>query len=304
MGNSRQVARQAGAGGPGRRDRRVLLLQAINDHDLEAVAGLLADDPSLANAKNAHHNVPLDEAIESGSLELVQALVAAGADISHRNHGGRSLLDVATFGGHDGIARFLISQGVEPSVLHLAALDDVAALRELPLADCVSVAPAGGRWWLSPLHAAAMSGAINSADFLLDAGADVNAVNHHGHTPLAMAIERGTGQRGVMIKLLLSRGADANAAGGHHQGSVLHRAIIRGDGETTQALLAAGAEVDWQDASGKTALHHAVTKNGTLTALVLKSGPVLGLTTRQGETALQLAIRLKKKPAIALLIQQ
>ena len=68
--------------------------------------------------------------------------------------------------------------------------------------------------WLgkSALHIAAESGNIEAAEALLDAGADIDAIEYEdGGTPLAGAARNG---QTAMIRFLLERGADVNAAQG------------------------------------------------------------------------------------------
>lgn len=62
------------------------------------------------------------------------------------------------------------------------------------------------------LHEAAREGRIEEACEPLDIGADVNARDHDGETPLSLAAHEGHIE---MVKLLLDRGADVKAAEDH-----------------------------------------------------------------------------------------
>lgn len=64
----------------------------------------------------------------------------------------------------------------------------------------------------SPLHFAVDNGGVETAEVLLDAGADIEARARRGLTPLHLAVERRR-QRpdGAVIKLLVERGADKTA---------------------------------------------------------------------------------------------
>ena len=67
----------------------------------------------------------------------------------------------------------------------------------------------------TPLHLAAQQGAGRVAELLLSAGANVDATNAHGNTPLFVAVFNSKG-RGDLIELLRAAGADplhANNAG-------------------------------------------------------------------------------------------
>jgi ankyrin repeat protein len=59
----------------------------------------------------------------------------------------------------------------------------------------------------TPLHMAAQEGSLAAARALLDGGASVDSVNEFGNTPLLVAVFNSRG-RGDLIELLRSRGAD------------------------------------------------------------------------------------------------
>jgi len=63
-------------------------------------------------------------------------------------------------------------------------------------------------WGVTPLHLAAYDGYRDLVKLLLDHGADPNAVDNFGSTPLHAALERGRHADADIVKLLLERGAD------------------------------------------------------------------------------------------------
>ena len=286
--------------------RRVLrkqLIVAIEAGDENRVAEIAAADPSIVNAANSHGHVPLGAAIGTGCLERVKLLVAHGADTHHSYH-GRTLLDAAAYAGHVGIFRYLVSFEMQPTVHHAAAIGDIPLLERMLAADPALLGPtaAGGRWRITPLHAAVIAGNGKSVAFLLGQDVPVDAENHNGHTALALAAEYPAMEvRAPIAKLLLAHGANVNAAAGHHGGTVLHRSVIHSDIALTGLLLEHGADSDRQDWSGKTPLHHAVTKNRKLVELLLAHAPNLAVESRDGETPLEYARRLKKLAVVRLL---
>ena len=297
------------------RELRRRLVDAIGNVDLDAVRSIARSDPAIVESKTSHHNTPLGEAIATGSLDLVELLVDLGADPGYRNHGGHGALDAAAFSGHARIGGYLVSQGLEPSVHHVAAMGDVQALADMlgNAPQLLGLSRAGGRWRMTPLHAAARVACVEAVEFLLSIGVDVDQDDHNGHTALAGLVDSNLGgdRRVRVAAALIAHGADVDTGGGHHGGVVLHRAIIAGDQPMTHLLLDAGADPNLADASGKTALHHAVSKNRVLVELVLRRCPDPTLKTRARrtpkgdhttpETALALARRLKKKAAAALI---
>ena len=89
---------------------------------------------------------------------------------------------------------------------------------------------------------------------LLEAGADVNARDCGGDTPLSMNIYCYKNAR--IARLLIEGGADVNSI--CHRERLIHWAARRGDAETVRLLLNAGAEPNSSDTDGRNALHHAV----------------------------------------------
>src|SRR5262249_19439862 len=92
------------------------------------------------------------------------------------------------------------------------------------------------RGGFTALHFAARQGDVESARSLLDGGARIDANAADGTAPLAVAA---FSNQPAVVKLLLERGADSNAAAGGY--GALHAAVLRGSAESVRALLAAGA---------------------------------------------------------------
>ena len=95
---------------------------------------------------------------------------------------------------------------------------------------------------------AARDGNIEAVKQHLAAGADVNAKDENGWTPLNSAAEKGRNQ---IVKLLIEKGADLNA------GTPLIFAAGEGHMEVVELLIAAGTDVNTKanDQLGGTALH-------------------------------------------------
>ena len=222
-----------------RRALRKQLIAAIEAGDEKQIVETVAADSTIVNAANSHGHVPLGTAIGTGCLERVKQLIALGANPEHNYH-GRTLLDAAAYSGHYAILRYLVSLGLQPSVHHAAASGDLPLLQEMLTANPGLRNPtaAGGRWRITPLHAAVIAGNHASVEFLLAQDVPVDAGNHNGHTALALCAEHHRGKANVPIaQLLLAHGASANVAGGHHGGTVLHRAVMHGDAALARLLL-------------------------------------------------------------------
>jgi ankyrin repeat protein len=109
------------------------------------------------------------------------------------------------------------------SLLRAARDNDVAAIRR-GLAAGEDPEGAERRNGSRPLHLAAQEKALDAAKALLEAGAEVDAPNRHGATPLLVAVMN-TDDDGRLIALLREHGADPYAANayGHTPVSVARR---------------------------------------------------------------------------------
>jgi ankyrin repeat protein len=91
------------------------------------------------------------------------------------------------------------------SPLHYAACDGDAKLVRFHILDC-DVKLHDKKGW-TPLHFAAQSNAVDCARILLDAGAEIDAVDSYGNTPLSTAVFASKGF-GDLILFLRSKGAN------------------------------------------------------------------------------------------------
>ncbi len=101
----------------------------------------------------------------------------------------------------------------------------------------------------TPLHRAAVMGAVDIARCLIDHQADLNARASQNLTPLHVATLNG---RSALVELLLDAGAHPDLTTDIGM-APLHWAAIRGDEAIMALLLRAGATPDCKDCSGRTA---------------------------------------------------
>lgn len=92
-----------------------------------------------------------------------------------------------------------------------------------------------------PIHEAALTGDVELMEMLIDNGADVDARDVHGYTPLLLAIQEGNTD---IAKTLIANGADVNAravSDGGNDVTPLYLSIILGRGAVESLLRGHGA---------------------------------------------------------------
>lgn len=139
----------------------------------------------------------------------------------------------------------------------------------------------------TPLIVAASVGHSQVLDYLLNKGADIQAVNKMGMGALHYAVN---GEFLDVVKLLIEKGADVNVQS--MMGSPLHRAVFVGNMEIIGLLLAAGADIDAVMATnGWTPLHIAALSGWYEPAKVLvENGSDLNIVDKRGATPLFYAV--------------
>ncbi|KKK22567.1 hypothetical protein AOCH_004771 [Aspergillus ochraceoroseus] len=156
---------------------------------------------------------------------------------------------------------------------------------------------------ITPLHCAASRGNSDMVEFLLDSGADGNAVSRDGSTALHLATEYG--QRKVM-KILLHRPVNAQIA--NKEGATgPHLAVKTESDEATVALLVKNkVDVNTRNIhTGDTALHIAIEwRRLRIVLYLLDKGASINMTNENGFTPLQLAVMVDNCEAISVLLQR
>ena len=238
------------------------LLDAAASGDHAAAMRLVGMKGINVNAAGADGTTGVMYAAANGDLELVRALIKAGATVKLQNQLGTSAITEAAIIGSAPIIEALLKAGADPNY-------------KTPNGE-------------TPLMAAARSGKIDAAKGLLDAGADVNAKETWGQQSAIMWAAAQS--QADMVKFLASRGANLNDHGKINQWerkviqeprpkdlnkggfTALHYAAREGCAACVQNLLVAGADSDSEDPDRETPLLLALENMHFDTAAVLVKG--------------------------------
>ena len=224
---------------------------------------------------------------------MVALLLEKGADPKRRDKSGVSPIENAARGRHAEALELLIA-AAGPAAAEIGALLIESAIKgQTDIADLLIAKGANvdarDKSGATPLHQAALKGNLAFATLLLQHGADVNARDGDGATPLHNAAL--SGHREVAA-LLLDKGADREARDSESGATPLYHAAAWGRTALVELLIARGADVNARNKAGVTPLA-AAEKNGfSETAAVLKTARRAVKPRRPSDTGLHGLIRV------------
>jgi ankyrin repeat protein len=210
----------------------------------EAVVRLLLDRGARVDFRYRENQTILHIAAASGNVPILEALLAASADVNAADERDRTALDEAVL--HDQL----------PAVLLMA--HHGGAVRR--------VHPLDGR---GPLHEACVKGFSNLIQPLIEAGADPVRPDRFGLTPLDLALDY-KNENTVTALLHLNPPPDALR---QTAGAAMESAALRGQTEIAKLLLRAGLPINERTPAGSTYLSDAALKGRKqLVQLLLEQG--------------------------------
>ena len=223
------------------------IFSAIATNDADEVRRIVARAPGALTrrmSRNESHQLPLHFAVRKNRPAMVALLLALGADSNARDDAGANALAYAAAPdvGRETIA--VLARHVGANDLFTAlALDDTATATRL-IADAREADPgtAGNSTGNGALHRLAKRGDTRAVTWLLDHGADPNAMwSHWGAdvTPLHLAAWQGHAD---VVRVLLDRGADPGVHDSMHDSDPLGWAEHSGRVEIVSILRAKAVE--------------------------------------------------------------
>ncbi len=190
-----------------RKDSPVQGVAPVDRKKTFEIARILLDAGADVNLKNESRGVtPLHEAVSFNNTEAIKFFLNAGADVHAEDATKRTPLHCAALSGNVEHVKMLLDKGASPLAVDensnapwMLAMhkkyDRVA--RQLCSFHDVNATNAQGR---TPLHIACAAGCSQSVEVLLEEGANFNAVDVSGNTPLMNA----AAGKVAVVEMLLS----------------------------------------------------------------------------------------------------
>ncbi len=317
------------------------LMVAASRGQAAAVAELLkaGANPNAAAAGTGGWSVLEVAVIQGKSLQVIEAVVAAGADARRIQDGGARLL--AESSSQPEIVRALLAAGAQTPVFRDRTILENAARsgnkdlldallrrfehddfpgspleialrgRDLSLVQALlrDGVPVNGRTRSNgtPLIAAVNTFSLEAIRMLLAAGAAVDLEDQAHQTPLVWAVRY---EKPEIVELLLSKGAKVNYVPVRPGTTALGEAISERHLEMVRLLLRHGADPNLPDANGFTPLQKAASgERGEIVALLLAHGaredaaPAVGQVGPPGKDAITLATEACDGPGMVALLK-
>lgn len=271
---------------------------------------ILLENGANPNAREYFGAVALDYAADQGNIKAVKILVDHGADVNAKDKFGTPLIS-AMNSNHLRVLRFLLKHGADINAKNIDGLtaEEIARQQNHPniAALIKSYSNHNGKVDKKKLNASLFDAVRQdnrkAAKTALVAGADVNAMNNLGFTPLQYAELTNDLKMG---KILIAHGADPNKGRDSLTGiNALSAAAMNGRTDFALLLLNHGANVNARDRMGGTALGQAIDGRYIQTSLILiQHGADINAKDHFGETVLMEATKLNHAHTVLFLLKQ
>uniref|UniRef100_A0A8C0D427 Ankyrin repeat domain 17 n=1 Tax=Balaenoptera musculus TaxID=9771 RepID=A0A8C0D427_BALMU len=284
------------------RDKKgfTLLILAATAGHVGVVEILLDNGADIEAQSERTKDTPLSLPCSGGRQEVVELLLARGANKEHRNVSDCTPLSLAASGGYVNIIKILLNAGAEIN------------------------SRTGSKLGISPLMLAAMNGHTAAVKLLLDMGSDINAqretnrntaltlacfqgrtevvsllldrkanVEHRAKTGLTPLMEAASGGYAEVGRVLLDKAADVSAPPvPSSRDAALTIAADKGHYKFCELLIGRGAHIDVRNKKGNTPLWLAA--NGghlDVVRLLVPAGAGVGAADNRKITPLMAAFR-------------
>lgn len=295
------------------------IIKSIKEDNMGLMKEALSKEIDFSSYPFKHNSSPLHYAAHLGrDQEMLQALLEAGFDINQRANNGMTPLDKAIVRNHTHTIEFLKSQGAKIGLKNEETVKKMDVMRRLILGmknndlDNVKEALATGEININERNTIYGGGFIHwalaserDAEIilaLLEAGSEIHSINNEGLSPLDIAFLNGDQE---IISILESRGAKHHAQNlerikkTHLTGKLVRAIKSNAEISLVKQILKRGENIldVLNETSQDTPLHLVAhtSRNLEIVQALLDFGMDMNAVNSQGETPLDVAIRLKNK---------
>ena len=295
-----------GAEGTNKSDKTALMI-ACQKGNIDTINILLnaGVNPHISDADG---NTCLIYAVDADcNKEVLQAIIKHGADVNAANEIDITALMIACWKGNIDTINTLLNAGVNP---HISDADGNTSLHYAVHGDCSKVVlqamfkhgadvNATNKCNRTALMVACWKGNVDTLNILLNAGANTQISDADGNTCLIYAVDADCNKE--VLQAIIKHGAEETNRSNR---TALMIACQKGNIDTINILLNAGANPHISDANGNTCLHYAVDADCSKEVLeaVIKHGADVNATNKNSRTALMIACQKGNTDTINVLL--
>jgi ankyrin repeat protein len=299
--------------------KEINIYNAASMSDIESLEKLV-DKEDVINKINTQGRTALHSAVIAGQVQAVEWLLEHGADANCVDDANETAIsislgiaqnfclssepnDVARFNTFRQILTLLIGHGATPDFSYGIPREIVLSHPQQVAELMVDAGPNLNEPYSDDkattlLHRASWWGEKKVVEDLLDIGADINAVDSAGGTPLHAATQSCstgfsdvfTGPHIEILEVLIQHGANVDAANNQNY-TPLHGVAAYGDVNSVKLLLRNGANVNAVSKTNKTPLQYAASNGSTaIMDLLLAKGADPNVADNENNTPLLLLL--------------
>lgn len=261
--------------------------------ELDMVHALLDAGADVQGKESNPFQTPLTAAIARGDLTIVNRMLELGAKVHSGDLGqaaGSSTPEVMRRLLEEGITVEDLYLGTMPAIMEAAREKEYANI-EFLIAQGADIDALDENDKHNALTYVLDEGDAETATFLLERGADPNMTDAVGMAPLHYAAGKGMVET---VEVLLEHGADPDNV--NDQGmSILQLAVMTRNVEVVRALVEGGASAGKPDPDGATPLMYAAALgDDAICEILLKGGAPVNVVAKKGYLAGQSALAIAR----------
>ena len=304
---------------------RTLLMSVAEYNPNPEILRLLIENGAKVNAVDRYGQTSLMlAAMYRSNPEFLMVLLENGADVNGGDeYGWTPLMLAAGYNSNANVLRLLIENGADVSIRNKwgrRALDCLSENKKLSGTDAYSLLQEKTLSATSPVSKPAPTptprstesrkeatenlpyvvrwASVEEVTRLIRNGADVNAVDKRGRTPLILAAWYNS--KPEVLRVLLENGADVNAVDKYGTTPLMLAAWSNSNPEALRVLIENGADVNAGDEDGVVPLMHAVISNSNpdVLRILLENGASVNSIDKDGMTPLIWAAKRNSNPDV------